>query len=639
MDTIAGELGLLVIVAVAVFLPGSALLVVSGGWRRWSGLQRYVVAAGLGLAFYPILFYTTRALLPQAQLDRWLLVGLLFVALLVTLWGSWKERIFLFRPQPLEWVALLILGLTLASRIWFGHDYPFPAWSDSLHHTLLTDLTAGSGRLPRTLEPYFPNVLDMYHLGLYSLSGTVQIISQAPAHEALLWTTQFLNGLCGIGIYLVLDRHAGRTGAILGLAVAGLFSAHPALWANWGRFTQLSSVVILPIAWAFFLEMVLARDPGHESESKPDRRIWLALFAAATGAAVFLFHFRVGIFYLLLLGATALVMLAKYRSREKSLLMLRALLATGLGMLIIILPALWAAAGSYLATRVTPGGSLNPGQQEQLLQNYYIFPLASLPYLAAPVWLLVMSGFAGLVGLMTRNVLILVTLLWALLMVLVGNLYLLEIPALNFTNLGAILIMLYIPISVILGAALEEGFRRLPQKYLAPAKTVLVAAILVAGLLAAWSRAKTVEPYRHFVTGQDVAAMQWINENSPADATFAINTYQWLPNAIHGTDAGYWIPYFTGRQIVTMSMLGDGLTKEYRQRTLARAEAAVALESDLSALGALRDLGVEYIYIGATGDFSGPGLQLDALSQSDAVKVLYSQGDTAVLQILPSAGQ
>ncbi|UCG25323.1 MAG: hypothetical protein JSW55_04815, partial [Chloroflexota bacterium] len=64
MDTLARELTTLVIVLAALFLPGSALLVLSGGWRRWTGLQRYFVAAGLGIAFYPILFYTTRALLP-----------------------------------------------------------------------------------------------------------------------------------------------------------------------------------------------------------------------------------------------------------------------------------------------------------------------------------------------------------------------------------------------------------------------------------------------------------------------------------------------------------------------------------------------------------------------------------------------
>jgi hypothetical protein len=176
---------------------------------------------------------------------------------------------------------------------------------------------------------------------------------------------------------------------------------------------------------------------------------------------------------------------------------------------------------------------------------------------------------------------------------------------------------------------------RLPRKYSRPAKTVFIASILVAGLLAARTRASVVEAYRHFVTDQDVIAMQWIDRNTPADATFAINTYFWLPRFAHGTDAGYWIPYFTQRGIVTTAMLSDGLPSDYWERAQARSEAAEALESDLAAIDTLRNLGVEYIYIGANGDFSGPGLQVDILTQSDAIKLLYNQNGTAILQILP----
>ena len=130
--------------------------------------------------------------------------------------------------------------------------------------------------------------------------------------------------------------------------------------------------------------------------------------------------------------------------------------------------------------------------------------------------------------------------------------------------------------------------------------------------------------------------MQWIDKNVPADATFAINTYKWLPRFFHGTDAGYWIPYFTQREIVTTAMLTTGLSAEYRETIQERSEAAEALEADLNALSTLYELGVEYIYIGTNGDFSGPGLRVDYLTQSDAVKILYSQGGAAILRILPT---
>jgi hypothetical protein len=392
---------------------------------------------------------------------------------------------------------------------------------------------------------------------------------------------------------------------------------------------------MLPIAWAFFLELALPRTSEADEASSTGEQRWLFVFAAISGATVFLFHFRVGIFYVLLLGATVLVVLVKFRRRATLRATFRALLFTGLGMLILILPALWAALDSYFDTRAVAASPLPTGQAGQGVNSYYDFPLSAIPYLAAPIWLLALGGLAAVTGLITRNVLILVNLLWSLLMIAAGNLYLLNVPALNFTNLGAVLIMLYIPLSLIIGAAMQEGFVRLPRRALKWAMPLLLGVILLAGLWAGWQRAKTVELYRHFVTDQDRAAMAWIEENTPPDAVFAINTYPWLPRAIHGSDAGYWIPYFTDRAIVTTSMLNDGLDQEYLELALARSRAAEALESDLGALDTLRDLGVDYIYIGARGDFSGTGLQLDFLSQSDEVEVLYNQGGAAVLRIRP----
>jgi hypothetical protein len=303
------------------------------------------------------------------------------------------------------------------------------------------------------------------------------------------------------------------------------------------------------------------------------------------------------------------------------------------------LPTLWAAAATYFAPQVARAAPFDPAEGQQLRQNYYIFPLSSIPYLVAPIWLLFITGLATLVGLFTRNTLIYIQLIWAVLLVLVGNLYLLNVPALNFTNLGAVLIMLYIPMSIIIGAGFVEVLRRLPRKYLRPVRVILIASILAAALPATFLRATTVESYRHFVSEQDMVAMQWIDKNVPADATFAINTYKWLPRFFHGTDAGYWIPYFTQREIVTTAMLSTGLSREYRDHIQARSEAAEALETDLSALSTLHNLGVEYIYIGANGDFSGPGLRVDYLTQSDAVQLLYGQGGTAILKILPTDTQ
>lgn len=628
------EIRLFLILSCLFFLPGSTLLILSNTWTRWSGLQRYIVAIGLSTAFYPILFYMVRFLQPQAALTAPVMSLLLLLAALITGWGWWKYHAFPIRLARLEWVAVVLIGLTFISRFWIAHAHPYPAWSDSLHHTLLTDLTAQYGRLPNTLEPYFPNVLDMYHLGLYAISGTVEMLAQVPAHSALLWTAQFLNSLCGLGIYLALDRHAGRVGAIVGMAIAALFSAHPALWVNWGRFTQLSSQVILPIAWVLTLEVIT---PDDEDTTRPAHAFWLILFSAMCTAALFLFHFRVAIFYLPLVGGSILFAFWQVRSRSQRLVLLQRLAAIGLATIIIILPVLWQAVHLYLSTRLAPKVLPSPAQAQQTRQNYYTFPLETIPYLAAPIWLLVTAGLAALIGFIRRNQIIITALFWTIALLILGNLYRLNIPVLNVTNLGAILIMFYLPIGIMVGTAVSEIHRLVPSGYKEKVALGTAVFVLIASLPAAYNRATTLEAYRHFITPTDIAAMEWINANIPQDATFAINTYFWLPNFAHGTDAGYWIPYFTGRHIVTSAMLSDGLSPEYRDRVVTMSTASEALETDLSALDDLYNLGVAYIYIGAQGDFSGTGLQRDFLSQSERVELLYENGDTAIFRIKPPA--
>lgn len=626
------DLQLFLTLAVMFFLPGSALLVLSRSWARWPGLQRYMLAVGVSVAFYPVLFYATRFLLPHGRITAVTLSIILLLASLVTAWGWWRSRVFSLKFDRLEWVAIFILGLTFISRFWIAITHPYPAWSDSLHHTLLTELTAVNGRLPYTLALYFPNKLDMYHLGLYALTGSVQMFARVPAHTALVWTAQFLNSLCGIGIYLALDRYSGRLGAVVGTAVVGLFSVHPALWVNWGRFTQLSSLTILLIAWVLTME-IMRSAVSNQAQSALGRK-WLIFFGALCTAALFLFHFRVAIFYLPLVGISFLHTIIKTRSNQQRLILLKHFLVLGFVALLLVLPALWPAANHYITSRQA-AVPISDGQAQQLRQNLYTFPLSTIPYLVAPIWLLIITGLSVLIGLVRRNHIVLTALGWTIVLIMMGNLYLLNIPMLNFTNLGAILIMLYLPIGLVIGTAVTEIHNLIPPHQKIKTELAVLTLILIAALPAAYRRATTLEPYRYFITDTDIDAMTWINENLPEDVTFAINTYMWLPKFAHGTDAGYWIPYFTNRHIIVSSMISAEAPNAYKEQVLALSQASESLETGLDALETLYNSGVEYIYIGANGDFSGSGLKYEFLMQSNWVEPVYQNGDTIILHIRP----
>lgn len=509
----------LVLVLLAIgLLPGWTVLSFGSLWRRWKGLQRWIVATGISIAFFPAFFYFSRALLPFVTFDRFKLGGLLLgCALLIALkmHKHWRE---IFSLDRYEWLALAVFGMTLFSRLWTTRYQPYPAWSDSFHHTLLTQLTTVLGQLPANLEPYFPISLNRYHLGLYSLSASTAWLANVPAETALLWTAQFLNGLCGLGIYLVLDRKVGRTGAIVGAAVVGLLSHQPAFYVNWGRFTQIASQTLMLIAWMVTWDTIaLFRRQGHR------RRYLQVLVAGVLNAAVFMFHFRVAAFYIALLAISALWELWRAFQQKQSGRLLIGIIAVGALALLAVSPVLWEALSAHASHYA--GKSTGPGMVSEATRLFYRFPWSTVPVLALRPWLLYVTGLSAAIGLYRRNKLAMASLLWVALLILMGNTYLLGIPALNITNMGAVLIMLYLPAGLIIGAAVEEVLTLMQAACRTKLTPIFFGLTLAIGFIGSHVRIADTEPFRYFVTPEDVTAMEWIKQNTPQDALFAVNTF------------------------------------------------------------------------------------------------------------------
>jgi len=617
-------------------LPGWAMLAFSGLWRRWDGLQRWIVAVGISIAFYPVLFYGARWAIPFLTFGPYKMSAMLLLCASVIGWrmrDHWKEQ---FAFDRLEWAALGIFGMTLFTRFWIIRDQPYPAWSDSLHHAILTRLTAVQGQLPTTMEPYFPIPLDQYHLGLYSLTATTQWLAQVPAHTALLWTAQVLNGLCGLGVYLVLDRKVGRVGALVGAAVVGLWSHQPAWYVNWGRFTQVAAQTILLIAWLVTWEAIKAwKLPWQKHRAKI---LWSTAFGALLTGAVFLLHFRVAVFYLPLLAMSIAWELWQARGERKVGRVLCGVSCVSGVALIAVAPALWDAMRVYISAHLAYAQmsqtALASNEVSETVQRYYQFPWSSLPILAARRWLIWIAGGSLTFALLRRNRLAIALLVWTAALVFMGNSYVLGIPLINFTNLGAVLVMLYLPIGLIVGLAMEEALAFCRLRWRGRVKQAAIALIFIVGFIASHVRVTDIEPYRYFVTPEDVEAMQWIRENTAEDALFAVNTYFWLPQAPHGTDAGYWIPYFTGRRTTAGAMLNHLGVGDHLFRIIKMSQTVEKLEESNGALTGLQALGVDYVYIGLRGDFSGPGLNVHQLKQADSANVIYQNGNVSILRLI-----
>ena len=615
-------------------LPGWALLTLNDSWRQWKGLQRWIVAVGISIACYPVLFYGMRSTLPFLTVGPYKMGALLLACAAVTGWrmrGHWKEQ---FAFDRFEWIAIAIFGMTLFTRFWIIRDQPYPAWSDSLHHVLLTQLTIAQGRLPTSLEPYFPIPLGQYHLGLYSLSATAQGLARVPAHTALLWTAQVLNGLCGLGVYLVLDRKVGRVGAVVGAAVVGLLSHQPAFYVNWGRFTQLSSQTILLIAWLVTWEAIATWKLSWQEHRV--RILWHTICAAVLTGAVFLLHFRVAAFYAPLVMMSVVWELWKARQEKRFAPAVWRTMAIGVAALLVITPALWEAMRVYVPTSLSVANSnqsITAREISETTQLYFEFPWSSMPYLVAPTWLMVLGGLSIAVGLLRRSKLVIASLLWTLVLYSLGNAYLLGLPLLSFTNLGAVLVMLYLPLGLVTGSAAEETLALCGPRWRKRSARLVIALVLIGGFVGSHIRVTDIEPHRYFVTPEDMAAMKWIRENTPKDALFAVNTYFWLPRAPHGTDAGYWIPYFTGRQMTAGVMLLSLGGNDYRSTVVEMSQAVEQLEVDNDALEDLQALGVDYVYVGKKGDFSSPGLDANQMSQAKNTEVVHQSGGVTILQL------
>jgi hypothetical protein len=146
-------------------------------------------------------------------------------------------------------------------------------------------------------------------------------------------------------------------------------------------------------------------------------------------------------------------------------------------------------------------------------------------------------------------------------------------------------------------------------------------------------RVNGIEEYRYFFTDSDLAAMEWIKANTPEDAVFAINATLWLVNSPHGTDGGYWIPYFTGRKTTVSTMLFSlGLPTDV-ERIRQQAGLVATLGEESPQLQALCSMGVEYLYNGEKGNFTGIGFNQENILKDTHAKLLYQNEDVFIIKL------
>jgi hypothetical protein len=614
------------------YAPALLLVLLLPGWvlsmllarRRLDWGTRLALSLALSVASWPVvLLWASVAGVSLAGRRAWGVVILWGLAAGCALW--WRRRA---APEPEQAppadpladaaLAVVLLG-TVATRLLQVRNLVVPAWVDSVHHTLLAQLLAESGRLPAGAFNY--------HFGFHANVAALGWLSGLAAPQAVLLLGQALNAATILTGYALARELSGRPWAGVGAALTtGLISAMPAYFVSWGRYTQLTGLLLLPAACLATGWLLAAERPRLEQ----------GVLAAVLAAGLFLTHYRMLVLYCLFWLAYLPLWFWRRRGQRRGWHQpLRMALIVGGAALALTLP--WAA---RLVWRAIPqvgevyGGWAAP-------EGYNEFPTGLLG-VAWPRPLFYLAGGGLLWGALRRKGQIVSLGLWLGLWFLAANLRWLGLQDSWLVPNTALFISLWLPLGLLTGwlvadllGWLGEGLQRRTGCALwrrAPALVFWGATLFLAGW-GAWRMVDIVNPVTTFVTADDLQAIRWVAEHTPPEARFLINTRQWQGELYVGTDGGWWLPILARRRVTLPSILDQqGLPEDHRAAVeLAQAvEKAASLDAP-ALLTKLVEAGVTHVFVGAQGGKLLP----KTLDGSPHYRLLYTYGPTRVYQFLP----
>lgn len=618
-----------------LFAPGLLLLELLARFKTpaYSFWLRCGLALGLSLSLLPLVWLWI-TIIGRSFSAATLNVIYALIGVVVTvrglnhffsksIWGRLRES---FSIHHLAMAFILIVSLV--SRLLAIRDLAFPAWVDSSHHLTITQLLIQSGRVPADYLPLLPVDRFVYHFGFHTLAAAFHWLTSLSLPETFLFFGQVLNGLAPLAAYtFVVGLTARPRAGLVAAFFVGLVSFFPGYYLSWGRYTQLTGVLILAPTLVLVWQIVAKR----EVAIAPIRLLGEVITLALLTAGLLLSHYREFVFFAIFTWvATAFGNKGGWKriiavAALGGLLVSPWLVRLGLhaGLPLFVAPARLAAAAGYNAFPV----------------NYFQSTLEK-------GWLVLALLAAGW-GLLRLERSVIVTTGWV-----VGTFALLNIgPGTWLVNNNAWAITLFLPGSFLLGWGIDHWLM-LPKVItgLNPPKSSFRAEwlrrsasfmmIAVVGALVGYAGVKGFNTQINIAnlgtilaTDEDAQALDWIAQHIPAERVFLINGWEWQRGIWAGSDGGAWIWPLTGRR-TTLPPLDYTYQRAWRDKVNAF-NARVARIKDANTpetLTLLRSAGVTHIFMGAKG---GP-LKPEMFADSPHYHLLYTNGAAWVFELTDS---
>ena len=428
-----------------------------------------------------------------------------------------------------------------------------PSWGDSVHHTLIVKLILDNRGLFKSWAPYAPLQSLTYHFGLHGDVACWAWLTGLSAHKAFLLAGQFLNVLAVVSLFpLALKITKEKYIALFTVAMAGLFFPFPGYFVNWGRYTQLAGLVIFPgIIWLTEKILESNRQGGAKRKNKNSENIFIFGFFLA---GLFLTHYSMFFLTLAALSAWFIYEWGQLRLKLGSLIKpLREVILAHILMLILIFPWILGLKQGRLFEFFLFSSAGTKTIWKEIGSNFSLWKHLDF-YFSDFYWIAALLCFG--IGLFFWRRLAMLLFLWESVALFLANFQPAFFGARNLMTNDFLIFCLYIPISLLmataifwLGRLLEVKFKLSEgrRKWLTVISIPVFIGIIFSGVR---SQVRIVDPFFQMVTAEDLEAFKWIRENTPQRAKFFINGFLvYKETAAAGSDAGWWLPYFTGRQV------------------------------------------------------------------------------------------